>query len=258
MKNVAIVLFLVCLSYSCILAQKIDLEDQNHINYITDPSKPKTIGSGDPAEVLREADMSFEELVVGNGMQLYITSDNTPGILIAAQEALLPLISSEVSDKRLTLRLTASLETFRGIKVYVPIGKLAKITVKEGAYLHFPSIISKLNNIEILLQSGAFGDCDLNTEQLNCTVMGGATLNLSGSVHKHADITVLGGSVLNGKSFKCSSCNVTVLGASKCKLKVTELLNARVENESSFVYIGNPHVETSTTKLNGKIKHRAF
>ena len=258
MKYLSLIILFGCLPCSNTFAQQPDLDELNHINYITDPSKPKVIGSGDVVEETRKIDMSFGELTVGNGMQLYIIPDSSNNILIAAQAAILSLVSSEVTDSSLTIRLTASLETYKGIKLYVPIGRLSKITIKEGGYLHFPSTISAVDKLNLLLQSGALADCNINSGDFSCTVMGGATLNLDGNAKKTAQIAVKGGSVLNGKKFKCTRCNVTVLGASKCTLSVQEVLNARVENESSLVYFGNPKIESKTTKLNGKIRHKVF
>ena len=140
----------------------------------------------------------------------------------------------------------------------MPIGRLSRITIKEGGYLNFPSIIAAVDKLDLLLQSGAVADCNINSGDFGCTVMGGATLNLDDTANKTAQIAVKGGSVLNGKKFNCTRCNVTVLGASKCTLSVKEVLSARVENESSLFYAGNPKIESKSTKLNGKIRHKIF
>jgi len=111
-----------------------------------------------------------------------------------------------------------------------------------------------INHLELLIQSGAEADTNINANNFSCLVMGGPVLNLEGKVSKKADIFVKGGSVLQGKKFECAECDMTVLGASKCKLKVTNSLNARVENESRLVYSDKPNTVKKTVKLNGKIR----
>lgn len=244
--------FLFCFNLNA--QQSVDNE-LNYINYMTNPNGDKVIGSGESIEHIRKMDVDFDEIIVGNGMQLFIVPNDGQDLKILAQENILPLIHSEVIDNKLIVRLSASLETTKGIKLYVPIGKLSKINVKEGGYLNFPEQI-KVDKLDLLLQSGSISDCHVMAKNFSCIVMGGSELNLAGKVSELADFFVKGGSVLKGKKFESTNCDMTVLGASKCKLKVTDLLNARVENQSTFVYSGKPKIGKKTTKLNGKIKRR--
>ena len=225
----------------------------DYINYMTDPTHSKEVGEGEPIKETREIDANFTEVIVGNGIQLFITPNQDENVKIVAQKNLLPLISSETDDDKLTVRLSASLETTKGIKLYVPINNISKINIKEGGYLSYSNDVI-VNHLELLIQSGAEADTNINANNFSCMVMGGSVLNLEGKVSEKADIFVKGGSVLQGKKFECAECDMTVLGASKCKLKVTNTLNARVENESRLVYSGKPNTVEKTVKLNGKIR----
>lgn len=238
-----------------ILLLPFNLDAQHdYINYMTDPTHYKEVGEGQPVEDIREIAANFTEVVVGNGIQLFITSNEDKNVKIVAQKNLLPLISSEISDNSLTVKLSNSLETSKGIKIYVPMNDISKINIKEGGYMHY-SNGEIVNHLELLIQSGAVADANLNVNNFSCTVMGGSVLNLEGKVSENADIFVKGGSVLKGKKFECTACNTTVLGASRCKIKVTDALSARVENQSHFVYSGKPKNVKKTTKLNGKIRN---
>jgi|GEM_PF-1397961 len=257
MKQITIFLLQALFFYPCLFAQNTGHSELDYINYMTEPNAPKVVGSGKPVTERREIAASFDAVTVGNGMQLFIVPGEAKTIEVVAQAALLPLIRSEVADNKLTVCLTASLETSKGIKLYVPIGSLSKIEVKEGSYLFLPEQI-KMDSLKMLLQSGATADCAVFSKTFSCKVMGGSTLKLSGKVPGSATIAVLGGSELKGKNFECSDCAVTVLGASKCRLTAQRTLNARVENESKLHYNGHPKKVQKATKLNGKIRRRVW
>ena len=241
--------------YPCLYAQSARQSEQDYINYTTDPDAPKVVGSGEPVAERREITVPFNAVTVGNGMQLFIVSGEAKSIEVVAQAEILPLIRSDVADNRLTVGLTASLETSKGIKIYVSVGNLSEIKVKEGGYLFLPEQV-EMDSLKMLLQSGASADCAVFSKTFSCTVMGGSTLRLSGKVPDSAIIAVLGGSELKGKNFKCLDCDVTVLGASKCWITAQQTLKARVENESKLLYYGYPKTVQKMTKLNGRISHR--
>lgn len=213
MKYVALIAaFLVSAS---LLAQN-KQDNLDYINYMTDPRDPKVIGQGKVMEEIRPIEMPFVEIVVGNGMKLHIIPGDEKEIKILAQENILHLVSSEVSDGKLVVRLTASLETYAGIRIEVPVGHLRKLHIQEGSYLNLPAE-SRFDSLDLLVQSGAFAECQVELEHFTCTVMGGSTLVLSGKSTGKARLSVKGGSQLIGKKFSCTEGQITVLGASQMR-----------------------------------------
>lgn len=227
--------------------------DANFINYMTSPRDPKVIGKGDVGEELRIFNDSFKTVIVGNGIQLDIFSGEAQNMKVVAQNNILPLVKSEIIQGALIIRLAESLETHKGIKVYLPKNQLSSISIQQGGVLSIQEPI-EFENLTLFLASGAFANCKINVDSLSCTVMGGSTLNLDGSSRKFSTLVVQGGSNLDGEYFECSDCKTIVLGASKCKLKVLNAIDARVENESLLIYSGTPASIKKSTSLNGQIQ----
>ncbi len=232
------------------------IHNRNYINYMTDPTHYKEKGKGELTTEVRSLNADINEIVVGNGIQVYIIPGAKPSFTMEAQENLLPLISSEQVGQKLVLRLTASLETTRGIKFYIPIGSINKFRVKEGAALKMDSTL-RMPFLDIALDSGAYGDCMIDADKFTCLVAAGSELILDGTAN-NLDLFVKGGSTLYGKLLKAQNCNATVLGASECSIQVEDTLKARVENESNLYYFGKPKRINEITKLNGKIEQKAF
>lgn len=236
------------------LMAQLEREPSKNINYSLSSQDEIVVGEGEPIIEKRTINYRFNELIVGNGIQAYISSDATNEIQVVAQKDILPLISTEIVANKLVVSISGALQTTKGIKVYVPMGELAEITMKEGSYLYLED--EKIANLTLNLQSGSIANCDIIAQHFDCTVMGGSSLSIEGQVIGDADILVKGGSILKGSNLVCNTTNVTVLGASKCDLNVEKSLSMQVENYSTFKYKGNPVILKKTTTGKSKIKHR--
>lgn len=92
-----------------VIAQVMDKQDFAYINYIINSDSVKVVGEGVPGEESRAIDLAFNEVVVGNGMQAFFTSDKVQSVRVVAQKDILPLISMEVinNSARLATELSA-------------------------------------------------------------------------------------------------------------------------------------------------------
>jgi hypothetical protein len=226
------------------------VNDPAHINYITSTTAQKVIGSGEAVTKPINLDKPFDEIVVGNGISVAI-SPAYKNLQITAENNLLPLVDVQILEGQLVVKLSASLETFKGIKIQVPAANISKITAKEGANIEFVND-EHTKSASILLQSGAAAACNIQLENFSTTVMGGASLSIQGNA-QHSKIVVKGGSVMEGNNLKNGDVDITLLGSSLCSLNVNSHLDARVENESILNYSGNPVLGKQQTALNGKI-----
>lgn len=252
MKHLFLVAGLCCALASSVFAQK---DSDKGIRYMTDPRDPMETGRGAVVQELRDfpADSIFE-VVVGNGIQLHLVAQPAAGVVVAAQQNILPLVATTLKGHRLTVRLTAGLETAVGIVVNMPLGALNKIHLKEGAHLSADMSLQK-EQLELFFESGSEGACALQMNQLRCTVMGGSQVRLSGTAAE-VRLAVKGGSTLLASKLETQRADVVVLGASECTAAVEKALKARVENESRLTYYGMPPTLETHTDFNGKIRAR--
>lgn len=225
-----------------------------HINYMTSTTAPKTIGSGEAITKPINLNKPFDKVVVGNGISVVI-SPAYQNLQITAEKNILPLVDVQVLDSQLVIKLSGSLETFKGIKIQIPSSNISKITAKEGANLEFMHD-ERTKSASILLQSGAVATCTVQLENFSTTVMGGSSLSIKGNA-QHSKIVVKGGSVMEGNNLKNGDVDITLLGSSRCNLNVNAHLDARVENESILIYSGNPVLGKQQTALNGKIVNQS-
>lgn len=227
---------------------------ENHLRYTVDPGLPLEVGKGAVLAEPRPLEGELTEIVVGNGIQLYLTREPASGLIVEAQPNILPLVQTLQSGNQLIVRLSAGLETSEGVKIKIALGHLQKIHLKEGAYFEADSTLV-MDELVLFFESGSQGKCDLNVQRFSGTVMGGSFVRLNGAV-ANGTIKVVGGSELAAEKLQLQAVGITVLGASSCVLSVEKSLQARVENESRLSYYGNPEQVATDTKLNGKIVRR--
>lgn len=224
----------------------------NDLNYKTAPNHYQEIGKGQMHQENRYSDQLFNKIVVGNGIQLLLTTNTHSHWTVEAQKNLIPLVSSTIDNNTLTLSLKSGLHTKKGIKVYIPMHHIQQITVKEGAHLHIAQTPQQ-EQFHLYLQSGSTADCNIKTNQFIATVMGGSSLHLQGTATQQAHINIKGGSTLNGDRFSCTTGNITVLGHSACFLHIDQKLTAKVNNHSTLYYSGQPTIY-SNMQENGAIQ----
>lgn len=224
--------------------------DPMHIHYMTSPTDPKVIGSGELVTKPINLNEPFGEVVVGNGISVAI-APAYQNLQITAENNILPLVDVHILEGQLVIKLSASLETFKGIKILIPASNINKITAKEGANLEYAND-ERTKSASIFLQSGASANCNVQLENFSTTVMGGASMSIQGNA-QHSQIVVKGGSLMEGKNLKNEDVDVTLLGSSLCSLNVNSHLDACVKNESILNYSGKPVLGKQQTELNGKI-----
>lgn len=251
MKSAVSILLFTSLAY--MLYAQTD-NNRLHINYMTDPSHYKETGKGALVSESRPLTHEIREVVVGNGIQVSFTTTPAAFFEVRAQANLIPLVQSEIVGTKLVVQLKASLETDQGIFLNIPFGGIRDIHIKQGAFVDLRTDAYP-QKLRLVLESGSAGFFSGKMDELSCIVMGGSELVLEGEATS-ADIAVKGGSMLKGQSFNSTNCMVTVLGASDCTIGVQTNLKARVENESTLLYYGNPKILDKETKLNGKIRKK--
>ena len=145
-------------------------QPENHLRYTVDPQLPLEIGTGAVLAEPRPQGDELTEIVVGNGIQLYLIREPLSGLVVEAQPNILPLVQTLQSGNQLTVKLSTGLETFEGIKIKIALGQLQKIHLKEGAYFEADSTLA-MDELALFFESGSQGKCDLNVQHFSCTII---------------------------------------------------------------------------------------
>ena len=191
-------------------------------------------GSGNVASEKRDVS-GFSAIEVGSVFQVEATAGKDFGVEVEADDNLLPLIKTEVSDGGV-LRL----ETEKGISTGNPI--LVRITAPH------------IENLEVSGASKVFLD-NISNENLQIDASGAAKVAVAG---KTANLTVdvSGASKIDAENLQSENASVDASGASSIKVFAAEQLKAAASGASSVVYSGSPRNLTKKTSGASSIKEK--
>ncbi len=248
-------LLIICCTMAALSLQSQTYTGVESVTY-NDPRYETVVGTGDISTELREIEADFSEIIVGDCIQLYPNDDPREYVTLKGQQNILDLIETKFENNQLTIKMTKPLKTEMGIKVYVSLQGIAKITLKENAFIDVQKKI-KLDELDLVMESESIGNGNFDVEKLNCTITGGAKLNLKGSAEE-SNVLVEKHSVLNAKAFTSTHAEVEVSNYAICKIKATEKLAATVKQEAELRYFGNPEIIRQKVESNGRIisKHK--
>jgi len=176
----------------------------------------------------------FTAISADGAFDVEVVCQKTPGIEIEADDNILPLISTEVSNNVLRLKTTSSYSAEDAPKV--------KITVP---------------NIEAFSANGAgkFAISGLNNDKVQISLNGAPTLSASGTT-KLLSVDTNGAAKVDTHNLRAPHAVVDSKGVSKVDLGVTDQLDVTVSGPSHVTYKGDP-VVNKTVHGPGKVEKRA-
>ncbi|NYT20443.1 MAG: DUF2807 domain-containing protein [Methanomicrobiales archaeon] len=202
-------------------------------------------GSGVPASETRDVG-DFHSVSLALPASLIVREGHVPGLLIEADDNILPFISTTVKDGVLTItqtrpcvrptgtiRITTTSPDFRELAI------LGTGDIRSDGILRTPGLAAKI--------TGA-GDLDLAVETvtLSTTVTGTGNVRLSGTAHEHT-ITLPGAGSVDAAALQTARTSVEILGSGNAKVNASETLSVKITGAGTVLYAGNPQVEQTIT-----------
>ena len=228
----------------------------------------------------------FTGIDASNAFEITVVKGATESLTIEADDAIMPLVRSEVRNGVLHLYLdnARNLRSIKTLKASVVMRNLDRVTL-SGA--------SKLVANDLFTPESFKGDCsgatnmtvNLNTGRLSINASGVSKIQLKANVNGNADFDLSGTSKLqgelqaagvnfetsgvssidvtgsasnikidssgtskfNGEDFKVKTANIDSSGTSKVNVNVTDAMKVDASGVSSVNYKGAPTIQMSTS-----------
>lgn len=191
-----------------------------------------TKGSGNVKTASRAVSGFTKVQLTGAGI-LNIAQTGTESLTISAEDNLLPLLTSDVSDGTLTL----------GVKQGQSITPTKPIT--------YTLTVKQLNALDL---SGAatINAVNITTDALKVSCSGAGTMTISGSAQSQS-VVISGSGNYNAKEFKTNGSTVEISGIGNATVTANQTLNATISGAGAVTYYGSPQV-TQSVSGTGSIK----
>lgn len=201
----------------------------------------KTVGSGNVISETRNVS-GFHGLVLANSGDVVVTQGDTESLVVEAEDNILPLVETTVTDGVLKLGFKANEE------VHYTKRLLFKISVKTLDNLmlagsgNVDAKALKADKFKVMLAgSGNVNVGDLETDALTVDIAGSGGVKLAGKAAKQA-VRVMGSGDYEAGALKTGAATVKVVGSGDCELTASETLDITMSGSGDVSYHGNPTV----------------
>ncbi len=212
---------------------------------ITSTSCIRFIGLRGSGEVITEERniSQIDSISISAGINLYLERTGVEALRIEAEDNIIPLIITRVSDGELNIRydrfVLGGIFTRRPVNIYVNIDKINSLRASSGANLESGPI--KTETLSINLSSGANGEIDLDVTELESRLSSGANLRVSGST-ENQDINVSSGANYDGSGLRSNNAIVNVSSGGFVQVNVSENLIADISSGGRVIHYGDPQI----------------
>ena len=180
-----------------------------------------TRGSGNLKTETR-AVSGFTRVELSGVGTLNIAQTGTESLAISAEDNLLPLLTSTVSDGTLTLRVRQG----DSISPTKPIVYTLSVKHLDGVQLS---------------GAGAINAVDITTNALDVSLSGAGSMVITGSAQSQT-ASISGAGRYDAKGFQTAATQVTISGEGNMTVSASQTLNATVSGSGAVTYYGSPQV----------------
>jgi hypothetical protein len=203
-------------------------------------------GNGDVVTEEREVTQDFDQVKGSRGLDVYLTEGTENKIVVEADENLLDLIETVISNGKLTISASKNIGRAKSKKVHVTFVKLTKIQASSGADVIGNSVI-KSETLTLDSSSGADLEVEVFSKELYAETSSGADITVSGKASS-LNAKASSGSDLDAKKLEVINCKAKASSGADITVNVQENLDAKASSGGDVKYYGNP---VSVTKKDG-------
>jgi len=172
--------------------------------------------------------------------KIYIEQGEKQEIIIEAQENILEVIETRVSDGILKFGFNDCLRNHKEIIIRMTLPTINYVKVSGSGKIKSTNIWTVENcHIEV----GGSGDFEgnLNAQKINTKISGSGGINLAGST-ENLNFDLLGSGNLNALNLTAQNCGVKISGSGNAKVAVEKSLDIKISGSGNVEYKGTPMV----------------
>lgn len=213
--------------------------------------KEGVVGSGKTIVETREV-FGFDRIFFSGSGNLYITQGGEESLKIEAEDNIVSLLTTEVTDGNLYI----SFKEMPNIRSTKPVNLYAKVKKLQEIHLSGSGTISSqhldVQTLKVNVSGSGNTDLTLFGNKLIAILSGSGKFIMKGAVNIQ-DIWISGSGIYEANLLQSKISNINVSGAGRVLVNVQDDMNVRISGAGSVYYIGNPKI-TQSIAGSGKIQ----
>jgi len=214
----------------------------------------QTSGSGNVETEERNVTADFDKVHGSAGIDVYLTEGDNNKIVVEADDNLLSLITTEISNGKLKIGVVngKNIGRAKAKKVHVTYKNLTAITASSGADVIGNSVI-RSESLTLKSSSGADLEVDVIAKEVYADVSSGADLKVAGRAIKLvADAS--SGSDLKAKELEVKVCKANASSGADITVNVLDEIDGKASSGGDIKYYGNPTAVKTKDGASGSVR----
>lgn len=199
-------------------------------------------GNGNVVNDERVIDQSFNSIEVSRGIDVELSMDQNPKVLVIADENLIDIITTEVKNNTLYITAKQNIGDSESKKVMVSIESLSNLTASSGSNLWSQGTLLA-SDLGVNASSGSEVSISVEVQSLQLSCSSGADLEVEG---KTVDLIVKSSSGGSLNSGNLQAKNIQAKASSGGNIVVVNSDNITIDESSGG------HVRTTNTNFGSK------
>ncbi|QLE02179.1 DUF2807 domain-containing protein [Galbibacter sp. BG1] len=206
-----------------------------------------TQGNGNVVTQQREANQTFESIKASEGLDVFVTQEDQTSIRIEADENVIDLIETNVSNGKLTIECKNPIGRATSKKIYVSLPEIRSLESSSGADLSTMGTI-RADKISLDASSGSDIKAELQSNEVSLNTSSGAEIEVYGvtnTLNAHAS----SGSDINAHRLKSKTVDAHASSGADIDVNAADEIAIHKSSGGDVSYKGSPKV-VSKVKTN--------
>ncbi|MCH9660685.1 MAG: DUF2807 domain-containing protein [Bacteroidetes bacterium] len=215
----------------------------------------QTHGNGNVTTEERPSSGNFSEVKGSAGIDVFLTEGDENKIVVEADENLLELIETEISNGKLHIGVVSgnNIGRAKAKKVHVTYAStLTAVSASSGADVIGNSVI-KSEFLSLDSSSGADLEVEVIAKELIADVSSGADIKITGRA-EHLVADASSGSDLKAKDLKVKTCRAEASSGADIVVNVRDEIDGSASSGGDIRYYGNPTAVSVRDGASGNVR----
>jgi len=209
-------------------------------------------GNGNIETQKRNISEDFTGIKVSQGIDVYLTSNNSTKLTVEADENIIDLLRTEVNEGTLKIYFEKNVWRATSRKVYLSVPTLNSVATTSGAAVKFENTL-KADKLSLRATSGSNIYAYVDVTDLQSKTTSGADIKIKG-LAKNFEASATSGSDIKASDLKADYVTARVTSGADIKVYAVKEINAKATSGGDIKYNGNPKVVNKTKNSGGRIR----
>lgn len=199
----------------------------------------------------RSISSNFDEIKVQQGINLYITQDNSTELKVEADENIIDILITEVQNNELKIYFEKNVYRAKARNVYLTTDNIKKIRASSGASVKSENTL-QVSSLDLDASSGSSIKIHVNANDVKSETSSGANIDVFGKTTTFS-ASASSGSSIDADELESEDAFAKASSGANINVNVKGKLTAKASSGGDIDYEGNPKDVNKDTSSGGSV-----